>query len=337
MGDVFTNNAYTTLAADIDGVATSLTLAAGTGIEWPTPTPGQTISLVVVHKTTGAKECMRATTRSTDTISGITRAVEAIDGAQVARSFPAGSYVYNTPFASFWNGFAVKADIQSGSVGTATVVGGTGSAIVLTFDPAITTPVDQQRLAFRAAAANGSGGTTLKSDSAATAYSVKKTVDGVRVALDANDITADDLYIVQWDADDSEWVLTNPNAPDAAYLLSQANQWQKPQRHSVLTLTDAATVNWNLDNGAVAQVMLGGNRTFAFSGTKLDGQNYTLRIIQDGTGGRTITWPDSTVLDWGNFGPPVLSAAAGAMDIISLHSDGQKMYALWATGFSTAT
>jgi hypothetical protein len=57
-------------------------------------------------------------------------------------------------------------------------------------------------------------------------------------------------------------------------------------------LTDGATITWDVIDSPVAKVTLGGNRTLsAPSGTTpIAGQFVSLLIIQDGTGGRTVTW-----------------------------------------------
>jgi hypothetical protein len=58
------------------------------------------------------------------------------------------------------------------------------------------------------------------------------------------------------------------------------------------TLTDGATITWDVIDSPVAKVTLAGNRTLsAPSGTTpIAGQFISLLIIQDGTGGRSLTW-----------------------------------------------
>lgn len=67
-------------------------------------------------------------------------------------------------------------------------------------------------------------------------------------------------------------------------------------------------------------VTLGGNRTWAFSGTPSDEEELKIRIIQDETGGRTVTWPSSGVtINWVGGGvAPVLTTTASKVDIIGL-------------------
>lgn len=89
------------------------------------------------------------------------------------------------------------------------------------------------------------------------------------------------------------------------------------------TLTDAATISWDGSLGQIATITLGGNRTMA-APTHLQVGTYILHVIQDGTGGRTITW--NAVFKWVQATSPVLSAVANRHDIISFISDGTNLY-----------
>jgi serine acetyltransferase len=89
------------------------------------------------------------------------------------------------------------------------------------------------------------------------------------------------------------------------------------------TLTDGATINWDVALGRVATVTLGGNRAVAAATNQKVG-TYILRVVQDGTGGRTLTWNGN--YKWTAQTAPVLSTAIGAVDIITFFSDGTKMY-----------
>jgi hypothetical protein len=90
-----------------------------------------------------------------------------------------------------------------------------------------------------------------------------------------------------------------------------------------ITITDGATLNWDTSLGQVAQVTLGGNRTFAAPTNLVNGGFYSLLIIQDGTGSRTISW--NAVFDFAGGTAPTLSTAAGAKDLITWRSDGTNM------------
>lgn len=82
------------------------------------------------------------------------------------------------------------------------------------------------------------------------------------------------------------------------------------------TLTDGATINWNMANGYNAKVTLGGNRTLATPTNPQLGITYSLNVIQDGTGSRTMTWP--AAFDWGTTGAPTLTTTASKRDRITL-------------------
>jgi hypothetical protein len=79
------------------------------------------------------------------------------------------------------------------------------------------------------------------------------------------------------------------------------------------TLTDGATVSWDMSLGYNAKVTLGGNRTLSVSNPVL-GIDYSLAVIQDATGSRTVTWPSS--FDWGTAGAPTLTTTASKVDQI---------------------
>jgi hypothetical protein len=96
-----------------------------------------------------------------------------------------------------------------------------------------------------------------------------------------------------------------------------------PHPAVAVTLTDAATINWNAALGKVATVTLGGNRTIAAPSNLAVGL-YTLHVIQDGTGTRVPTW--STVFKWSSGQAPTLSTRAGARDVFRFESDGTYLY-----------
>jgi hypothetical protein len=89
-------------------------------------------------------------------------------------------------------------------------------------------------------------------------------------------------------------------------------------------LTDGATITWDVIDSPVAKVTLGGNRTLsAPSGTTpIAGQFVSLLIIQDGTGGRTITW--NAVYEFAADTAPTLTATASLGDLFTFRYNGSK-------------
>jgi hypothetical protein len=96
------------------------------------------------------------------------------------------------------------------------------------------------------------------------------------------------------------------------------------------TLTDAATVNWNMNSGQIATVTLAGNRTMA-APTNLKQGTYILFILQDAAGSRTMTW--NAVFRWPQGIAPVLSPYANWRDMLSFVSDGTYLYGTFVPGF----
>jgi hypothetical protein len=84
---------------------------------------------------------------------------------------------------------------------------------------------------------------------------------------------------------------------------------------SVMTiLTDAATIAVDASKGVNYQVTLGGNRTLGAPTNPLgDGQTIDIRVIQDGTGGRTLAY--NAIWRFQNE-TPVLQTAIAAVDIL---------------------
>jgi hypothetical protein len=66
-----------------------------------------------------------------------------------------------------------------------------------------------------------------------------------------------------------------------------------------------------------------GNCTFTFTAPS-GPTNILLRIIQDATGGRTITWPAS--VKWPSAVVPTLSTTASAEDIVTCYYNGTNYY-----------
>jgi hypothetical protein len=83
-------------------------------------------------------------------------------------------------------------------------------------------------------------------------------------------------------------------------------------------LTDAATVTPNCSVAQSFRWTLGGNRTMANPTAPWDGYAMNMRLIQDGTGSRTMTWPSKFKFAGG---APALSTAAGARDFLSAQYD----------------
>jgi hypothetical protein len=92
-------------------------------------------------------------------------------------------------------------------------------------------------------------------------------------------------------------VLTNPTVTNYTETLVTANTGT------------AYTIN--ITNGTVQYLTLTGNCTYTFP-TPVAGKSFMLIQRQDGTGGRTVTWPAS--VDWPGATAPTLTSTANRVD-----------------------
>ena len=90
------------------------------------------------------------------------------------------------------------------------------------------------------------------------------------------------------------------------------------------TLTDQATIAWDVIASPVAKVTLGANRTIAApSGTSpAAGQFVAITVIQDGTGSRTLTW--NATYEFKDDTAPTLTTTAAKGDLFVFKYNGSK-------------
>ena len=96
--------------------------------------------------------------------------------------------------------------------------------------------------------------------------------------------------------------------------VSSVNTWTAGQRAEITTVTDATSLDINLDDSNNFQITLGGNRTLNAPTNQVAGQSGSIFIIQDSTGSRTLTY--NTAWDFAGGAAPVLTTAAGSCDRI---------------------
>lgn len=98
---------------------------------------------------------------------------------------------------------------------------------------------------------------------------------------------------------------------------------------NVGNVTGATNIDFN--NGNNQRMVLTGNATLTFLNTG-SGGTYILRIKQDGTGSRLITW---TGVTWPGGAAPTLTTTAGYTDVITLYqTSGGLLGFIGALGFN---
>lgn len=98
------------------------------------------------------------------------------------------------------------------------------------------------------------------------------------------------------------------------------------------TLTDGTNISWNLASNYNADVTLAGNRTLDNPTNMEAGGFYTLKVVQDATGSRTLAY--GSAYKWFGGVVPVLSTTANAVDILFFYSDGTNMYGSIQRGYA---
>jgi hypothetical protein len=116
-------------------------------------------------------------------------------------------------------------------------------------------------------------------------------------------------------------------------LVNNVRTFHAQQAFGNDTLIDGATIPWNLDRQMIATVTLEGNRTLSSPTNIRAGGTYYLRVIQDGTGSRTLAYGAAFL--WPGGIAPTLSTGAGAEDILTFVSfDGTNLYGVDVLDFS---
>lgn len=90
-----------------------------------------------------------------------------------------------------------------------------------------------------------------------------------------------------------------------------------------VTATDGATVTFDLSQGNLQKVTLGGNRTLALSNVST-GQCFIIKLVQDGTGSRTVTWWSG--ISWAGGSAPTLTTTANKADVFGFICTGTNTY-----------
>lgn len=96
---------------------------------------------------------------------------------------------------------------------------------------------------------------------------------------------------------------------------SDYNNLRKDVKNGITNITsnsDGATVTFDLSQSKVHAVTLGGNRNLAVSNATV-GQAFIVRLTQDGSGSRTVTW--WSTIKWPGGSAPTLSTTINTTDV----------------------
>ena len=96
-----------------------------------------------------------------------------------------------------------------------------------------------------------------------------------------------------------------------------------------VTESDGATVTFDLADGNKQTVTLGGNRTLALSNVQ-NGHVFLIRLLQDGTGSRTVTW--FSTIKWAGGSAPTLTTTADKADVFGFIQTSSGNYEGFVVG-----
>ena len=113
--------------------------------------------------------------------------------------------------------------------------------------------------------------------------------------------------------------------PAGVAVLGWQQEYTAAHNFKATTLTDAATIAWDLSSNQVAKVILGGNRTLGNPTFSKAGGVYVLFVTQDATGSRTLTYGSNYRWSTGNL-TPTLTTTPNRTDILTFVSFDGKMY-----------
>lgn len=114
--------------------------------------------------------------------------------------------------------------------------------------------------------------------------------------------------------------------------LGLAQEWTKTQNFNMTTLTDAASIAWDLESNQVSEVTITANRTLANPTNQVAGATYILIVKQDAGGTNTLAYGSAYLYPGGTA--PVVAAGANAISVLSFVSDGTNMLGVSQLDFS---
>ena len=119
---------------------------------------------------------------------------------------------------------------------------------------------------------------------------------------------------------------------DQALNVSQNLEVEGQAWSNTATLTDAATIATDCDDGNVFEVTLTDNRTLGAPSNLKDGATYIWIIKQDAGGGNTLSY--NSVFKFPGGTAPTLSTGSNAIDVLTGVSDGTNIYCTMQNNFS---
>lgn len=114
----------------------------------------------------------------------------------------------------------------------------------------------------------------------------------------------------------ANWMRQSRTAAEISAATIVVNALSIPTSIPWTILSEGPTTTINCNDGNAQQLTLTGNRVMAVPTNARDGSEIELLVVQDGTGGRTLSW--DAIFWFENGTTPVLATAPGAADLFYL-------------------
>jgi hypothetical protein len=154
-----------------------------------------------------------------------------------------------------------------------------------------------------------------------------------KVGKDSSDVNTSHDYKLSSVDDGQKAVSTSGNQTIAGNKTwSGIQDYNAATKQLIKSNADGATITFDMDASNIHTITggLGGNRTLAVSNVDV-GQVFILRIPQDGTGSRTVTW--FSTIKWPSGTAPTLSTDANAVDVFGFICTSEGNYDGFFVGF----
>ena len=338
MGIKFSDNALTTLGANIAIGATTLTVPAGKGDQFPAitgaGTPGSATDYfyITMENASGQRELIKCEHRPLGTDTMGSGGYPLIRGAYgtTARAWTAGDSVdLRLPSQVLLNevlvgllktgdtmtgplamsnaaiNMAQGADIASaGTINLDTATGNCPDVTGVTTCTAITLSVGRNRWIRTTGAMQFTQGANL-------------VLNGGNIVTEAGDYLCFQGYAAGAVRLKQHYRAASPGATLGRVEVFTNKTLTNPA-YTRQALADSATVAWDMSLGSFATLTIAGNRTMALPSNLKDG-SAILKLKQDATGSRLMTW--NAAFKWSMGVAPTLSTGANKLDAFSFIVD----------------
>lgn len=121
--------------------------------------------------------------------------------------------------------------------------------------------------------------------------------------------------------------------PDLVPFIQIRNPILQAPSQLISTYTYASSVTFDLNASKIHILTLQGNPTLYIKNVSI-GQEFSIKLVQDSTGSRTVTWFSG--IHWAGGSAPVLTVTASHWDTMSFMCTALNVYEgkVWGANFS---